>query len=160
MAREETQIATQILRAGNFTQPCRYASPVMGDRGPTPLVKGRWPKARGDREGEYERGALILSRPPAILWFLSHRWERNSPPAGGEISPPNSKSLPGRRNPLREPPGVARLETAPYGRGKNLWGRRGQAPALLYSSNDASSSDCPLICPLQGYLALSPLSPP
>ena len=52
--------------------------------GPTPLVKGRWPKARGDREGEYERGALILSRPPAILWFLSHRWERNSPPAGGE----------------------------------------------------------------------------
>ena len=21
----------------------------------------------------------ILSRPPAILWFLSHRWERNSP---------------------------------------------------------------------------------
>ena len=63
MAREETQIATQILRAGNFTQPCRYASPVMGDRGPSPLVKGRWPKARGDREGEYEREALILSRP-------------------------------------------------------------------------------------------------
>ncbi len=78
----------------------------MGDRGPTPLVKGRWPKARGDREGEYERGALILSRPPAILkvncpegaregglghWFLSHRWERNSPPAGGEISPPKQQ---------------------------------------------------------------------
>ena len=45
---------------------------------------------------------LLWSRPPAILkmncpegaregglghWFLSHRWERNSPPAGGEIIP-------------------------------------------------------------------------
>ena len=27
------------------------------------LVKGRWPKARGDRESEYEREALILSSP-------------------------------------------------------------------------------------------------
>ena len=65
VAREETQIATRILSAGNFTQPCRYASPVMGDRGPTPLVKGRWPKARGDREGEYGHEVSILSRPPA-----------------------------------------------------------------------------------------------
>ena len=32
-AREETQIATQILRAGNFAHPNRYASPVMGVRG-------------------------------------------------------------------------------------------------------------------------------
>ena len=50
----------------------------------------------------------ILSRPPAILkvncpegaregglghWFLSHRWERNSPPAGGEISLQETKLL-------------------------------------------------------------------
>ena len=28
---------------------------------------------------EYEREALILSRPPAILWVLSHRWESTSP---------------------------------------------------------------------------------
>ena len=37
----------------------------MGDRGPTPLVKGRWPKARGDRdrwpEGPDE-GAMIKRR--------------------------------------------------------------------------------------------------
>ena len=52
--------------------------------------------------------APILSRPPAILkvncpegaregglghWFLSHRWERNSPPAGGEISLQETKLL-------------------------------------------------------------------
>ena len=30
VAREETQIATQILRAGNFAGPNKYASPVMG----------------------------------------------------------------------------------------------------------------------------------
>ena len=55
---------------------------------------------RGGRVGEYGHEVSILSRPPAILkvncpegaregglglWFLSHRWERNSPPAGGEI---------------------------------------------------------------------------
>ena len=34
-----------------------------------------------------------MSCPPAILWFLSHRWERNSPPAGGEI-PPGRKKFP------------------------------------------------------------------
>ena len=79
MARRELRPTTQILRAGNAAKSSRYASPVMGDRGPTPLVKGRWPKARGDREGEYGHEVSILSRPPAILWFLSHRWERNSP---------------------------------------------------------------------------------
>ena len=79
MARRELRPTTQILRAGNAAKSSRYASPVMGDRGPTPLVKGRWPKARGDREGEYGHKVSILSRPPAILWFLSHRWERNSP---------------------------------------------------------------------------------
>ncbi len=34
---------------------------------------------RGGRVGEYGHEVSILSRPPAILWFLSHRWERNSP---------------------------------------------------------------------------------
>ena len=28
---------------------------------------------------------LTGTRPPAILWVLSHRWESTSPPAGGEI---------------------------------------------------------------------------
>src|SRR5699024_10830946 len=52
-------------------------------------------RARGGRGGDYEHKVLIWSRPPAILkvncpkgaregglghWFLSHRWERNSPP--------------------------------------------------------------------------------
>ena len=79
-------------------------TPVMGGRGPTPLVKGRWPKARGDREGEYEREALILSRPPVILkvncpegaregglghWVLSHRWESTSPPRRRNLPAPD-----------------------------------------------------------------------
>ena len=63
-------------------------TPVMGDRGPTPPVRGRCREAtEGGRVGEYGHEVSILSRPPAILWFLSHRWERNSPPAGGEIPP-------------------------------------------------------------------------
>ena len=94
MARRELRPTTQILRAGNAAKSSRYASPVMVDRGPTPLVKGRWPKARGDREGECGHKVSILSRPPAILkvncpegaregglghWVLSHRWESTSP---------------------------------------------------------------------------------
>ena len=35
----------------------------MGDRGPTPLVKGRWPKARGIGTSEYGHEVSILSRP-------------------------------------------------------------------------------------------------
>ena len=83
----------------------------------SPLVKGRWPKARGDREGEYGHGVSILSRPPAILWVLSHRWERTSPPAGGEISPVQKRS-PSRRNSqnqscgsLRQPGGETKFRT-------------------------------------------------
>ena len=140
MARRELRPTTQILRAGNAAKSSRYASPVMGDRGPTPLVKGRWPKARGDREGEYGHGVSILSRPPAILkvncpegaregglghWFLSHRWERNSPPAGGEI-PPAKRAI------QRPDEGIGPYKKAFYHR--------------------------PLIRPLRGHLSLSPLS--
>ncbi len=128
VARNETIKATQILRAGNSLHTYRYASPVMWDRGPTPLVKGRWPKARGDREGEYGHGVSILSRPPAILkvncpegaregglghWFLSHRWERNSPPAGGEISLCTTSSI----RILPPHPSGLRPATSPQGEG-------------------------------------------
>ena len=43
--------------------PLQGVTPVTGVRG----------------KGEYGHAVSILSRPPAILWFLSHRWERNSP---------------------------------------------------------------------------------
>ena len=83
VARREFRPITQILRAENFAELFRRASPVTGTG------------------GKANMGTLvpILSRPPAILkvncpegaregglghWFLSHRWERNSPPAGGE----------------------------------------------------------------------------
>ena len=48
VAREKSRIATQILRAGSSALSHRHASPVMGVQG----------------DGEYERGALILSHPP------------------------------------------------------------------------------------------------
>ena len=65
--RDRTQ-ALLILRAGNVL-PTSRDNPRNGVRGLAVL----W--ARSARR----------PRPPAILWFLSHRWERNSPPAGGEI---------------------------------------------------------------------------
>ena len=52
VAREETQIATQILRAGNTPPSFRYASPVNGVLG----------------DGEYGHEVSILSRPLAVLW--------------------------------------------------------------------------------------------
>ena len=69
------------------------------------------PRKWGPGKGEYEREALILSRPPAILkvncpegaregglghWFLSHRWERNSPRRANPpaYNNPNPKPVP------------------------------------------------------------------
>ena len=97
-----------------FRHPLRFCAPegFCLLQGVTPVNRG--PGAdfpcqgemsrsdKGDRVGEYGHGVSILSRPPAILkvncpegaregglghWFLSHRWERNSPPAGGETPP-------------------------------------------------------------------------
>ena len=109
----ENNTVAPISAVGAGPRPARKAFPW----GPTPLVKGRWPKARGDREGEYGHGVSILSRPPAILWVLSHRWERTSPPAGGEISPVQKRS-PSRRNSqnqscgsLRQPGGETKFRT-------------------------------------------------
>ncbi len=76
-------------RAGNFTHPNRYASPRNGVRGPTPLVKGRWPKARGDREGEYEREALILSRPRRSFGYFPIAGKVPRRPQAAKISPYN-----------------------------------------------------------------------
>src|SRR5699024_7396415 len=54
-------------------QVCLIGAPVKwGSRGPTPLVKGRWPKARGDREGEYGHKVPILSSP--LGGFLASFW--------------------------------------------------------------------------------------
>ena len=151
VAREETQIATQILRAGNFTQPCRYASPVMGDRGPTPLVKGRWPKARGDREGEYGHGVSILSRPPAILWFLSHRWERNSPPAGGEISPPKQQISAGAaKSPARTSRSGASGRPRPTEEAKISGGGGGKPPPYSILLTMPAPQTVPSSAPFRG----------
>ena len=56
VGREETQIATQILRAGNFAKSIRYASPVIGVLG----------------DGRHGGGRLCrtadCARPLAVLW--------------------------------------------------------------------------------------------
>ena len=66
----------------------------MGVRGPTPLIKGRWPKARGDRErwlaeGQTDEGAMIerfFVGPDALIGPLDGSFRRGiSPPAGGEL---------------------------------------------------------------------------
>ena len=44
----------------------------MGVQGADSLVKGRWPKARGDREGKYGHKVPILSSPPG--GFLVSFW--------------------------------------------------------------------------------------
>ena len=62
VGRIELRNATQILRAGNIARPAKYASPVMGS-GESGHMGTKCPSAAS----------------PAILWFLSHRWERNSP---------------------------------------------------------------------------------
>ena len=79
----ENNTVAPISAVGAGPRPARKAFPW----GPTPLVKGRWPKARGDRESEYEREALILSSPLgaslASFWAsrkkLAARRRRNPP---------------------------------------------------------------------------------
>ena len=71
VARQEFRPTTQILRAGSSAPFLRHASPVMGVQG----------------DGEYERGALILSHPPggSLVTFwparksLAVRRRRNPP---------------------------------------------------------------------------------
>ena len=86
--------------------PPQGVTPVMGVRGLAVL----W--ARSARR----------PRPLAILWFLSHRWERNSPPAGGEIplrkqylkgGAPRS-SRPTQKTALPSPPHPSRLRRATF----------------------------------------------
>ena len=92
---------TQILRAGNFL-PSPRGNPRNRGPGADSPCQGEMSRSdRGGRVGEYGHEVSILSRPPAILkvncpegaregglghWFLSHRWERTPPPAGGEIA--------------------------------------------------------------------------
>ena len=87
--------------------PLQGVTPVTGVRG----------------KGEYGHAVSILSRPPAILWFLSHRWERNSPPAGGEIPPARNETA------LSSPPHPSRLRRATFPQGEGLDGAEGEVSA-------------------------------
>ena len=100
VGREEPLTATQILRAGNAQIIFRYASPAMGsgESGPMDL-------------GGAERSRSPSAASPAILWFLSHRWKRNSPP-GRRNSPriPERKPAPQNKSLQRQ---TRTLYTAP-----------------------------------------------
>src|SRR5699024_4896354 len=64
---EKPHPSTPDFARRKCSAPFRRVSLVMGTGG----------------KANMSASALILSRPPAILWFLSHRWERNSPPGTG-----------------------------------------------------------------------------
>ena len=87
VARRGFRPTTPFLRARDDVLLTSRVSPVMGsgESGPMDL-------------GEAERSRSPSAASPAILWFLSHRWERN-PPRRAEPCPP-----PGRRNPPAKTP--------------------------------------------------------
>ena len=122
VAREELRKATPFLRAGNIVILFRRAPRKRGGRGPTPLVKGRWPKARGDREGEYGR-ISAHSEPSPVDSLVTFSSLRKSLAAGAAKSSPHSLKGNEKR-------------------------RRGQAPALPR----ICALTCPLIRPLRGHL--------
>ena len=113
VGRREFRPAAQILRAGNFAILNRYAPPAMGDRGPTPPVRGRcreategigWrsyghevPVGRVPRRsfGDFPIGTLGKS--------LAARRQRNPPATNATI--PSSPPHPSRLRRATFPPG-------------------------------------------------------
>ena len=104
--------------------PLQGVTPVTGVRGLTPLVKGRWPKARGDRDGriwtrsvhpEPSPGDPLVSF-PSLGKKLAARRRRNSPaynkcspkpaPSSGPFGatfPPGGRLRKGRRRNFSAP---------------------------------------------------------
>ena len=84
---EEIKPRNRILRAGTFAEEYRDN-----------------PRKRGSGGNELEPEGTCSRRrcesPPAILWFLSHRRERNSPP-GRRNSPPQRSGSAGRLDAAR-----------------------------------------------------------
>ena len=75
-------------RAGTVAPGFRTKLSRKRGPGPTPPVRGRWPKARGGRVGDYGQATSISkwmwpvhrSKPPAIFSPLLDRSKRGSPP--------------------------------------------------------------------------------
>ena len=135
--------STPVLRAGNFL-PTSRGNPRNGGPGADSPCQGEMSRSdRGGRVGEYGHAVSILSRPPAILWFLSHRWERNSPPAGGEtpLRTTNAvRNLPPHPAPSGPPdPIPSGLRPSPLDKGSRppggrlRKGRRRNSPAPIHS---------------------------
>ena len=73
VARRELRPATQILRAGNFVQPYRYASSVMGSGESGPMDLGGAKRSRSPSAAS-----------PVAFCLLCRHEQSRSPPAGGE----------------------------------------------------------------------------
>ena len=91
VGREQPLTATQILRAGSPVKSDRYGSSVTGsgESGPMDL-------------GGAERSRSPSAASPAILCFLSHRWERNSPPGRRNFPASQRKIAPQGKMPQRQ----------------------------------------------------------
>ena len=134
VARNETIKATQILRAGNFL-PDRRGNPRNGGPGVS-------------RHGER---SSPLRRPPVILWFLSHRWERNSPPAGGEISPPKQQISAGAaKSPARTSRSGASGRPRPTEEAKISGGGGGKPPPYSILLTMPAPQTVPSSAPFRG----------
>ena len=101
VARWEFRPATQILRAGNFVQPYRYASSVMGSGESGPMDLGGAKRSRSPSAAS-----------PAAFWLLCRRGQSNSPPAGGEIPPARNETA---LSSPPHPPQCAHWGTCPPG---------------------------------------------
>ena len=84
--------APEILQFLTGTRP-----PQWGPGADSPCQGEMSRSDRGDRVAVLWARSARRPRPSAILWFLSHRWERNSPPACGEIPPPQKTTEAARR---------------------------------------------------------------
>ena len=109
-------------------------SPVNGGPGADSPCQGEMLRSdRGGRVAVLWARSARRPRPPAILWFLSHRWERNSP----------RRAKPCKMGQRGHGPGQLLLP---------LRGNSPSAPALRGSSTDAYFLNGPLIRPLRGHL--------
>ena len=135
--------------------------------------------------GGAKRSRSPSAASPAILWFLSHRWERNSPPAGGETplrkepsSGPMRASGPTKKRSIIAPSSapfggtypypLCRFATSPLDKGSRppegkAFG--GDRPLIRHGfavppspQGEGFLGDYPLIRPLWGHLTLSPLA--
>ena len=83
-----TQSPAQRVCVGEEERWSERALPDPGEARDTKSATTKWPGRNSDQPLRFCAPEMLQNpagtRPPAILWVLSHRWESTSPPAGGE----------------------------------------------------------------------------